>query len=168
MNKNGPRIVQAAERRRQAICLRREGFSYQAIADQLGMAKSSVHNAIDKAMVALEKEIEQEVKLLVALEIDRLDSLQQAIWCKAMEGNLGSVDRVLKIMDRRSKLLGLDAPTKIAATTPDGESLHSRIEAMSVEERRTRINELTKKIGTKNLLGEEGIIERGSIPNLPV
>jgi hypothetical protein len=35
---------------------------------------------------------------------------------------LAAVDRALKIMARRARLLGLDAPQKIAPTTPDGKS----------------------------------------------
>ena len=34
---------------------------------------------------------------------------------------LAAIDRLLKIQERRSKLLGLDKPTKIAPTNPDGD-----------------------------------------------
>ena len=34
---------------------------------------------------------------------------------------LAAIDRLLKIQERRSRLLGLDKPTKVASTTPDGE-----------------------------------------------
>ena len=34
---------------------------------------------------------------------------------------LAAVDRLLKIQERRARLLGLDKPTKVAPTTPDGE-----------------------------------------------
>jgi AraC-like DNA-binding protein len=34
---------------------------------------------------------------------------------------LAAIDRLLRIQERRSRLLGLDKPTKIAATDPDGE-----------------------------------------------
>lgn len=33
---------------------------------------------------------------------------------------LAAIDRLLKIQERRSKLLGLDKPTKVASTDPDG------------------------------------------------
>lgn len=38
------------------------------------------------------------------------------------DGNPAFLDGVMKCIDRRCKLLGLDAPTKIAPTTPDGQS----------------------------------------------
>ena len=144
MSKNDPRTITAAERRRRSVALRKEGLSYQAIADELGMARSSVHHTVGKAMATLEKEIEGEARLLGALEMERLDNLQVAIWSRAMEGHLGSVDRVLKIMDRRARLLGLDAPARIAHTTPDGGSDPA---AMSSQERRARIAELQAKMG---------------------
>jgi hypothetical protein len=33
------------------------------------------------------------------------------------------IDRVLKILERRARLYGLDAPTKIAPTRPDGQTV---------------------------------------------
>lgn len=53
---------------------------------------------------------------------DQAKRLLAAIWKEAVEGgDLKAVDRILKIMERRAKLLGLDAPTKVAATTASGE-----------------------------------------------
>ena len=40
-----------------------------------------------------------------------------------------AIDRMLRIMDRRAKLLGLDMPTKVAPTTPDGEQSASTEES---------------------------------------
>ena len=34
---------------------------------------------------------------------------------------LAAIDRLLKIQERRARLLGLDKPTKVASTSPDGE-----------------------------------------------
>jgi len=45
---------------------------------------------------------------VLQLELERLDAMQAAIWDDAMNGHLGAIDRVLKIMERRAKLLGLD------------------------------------------------------------
>lgn len=40
---------------------------------------------------------------------------------RARSGELEAIDRALKIAHRRAALLGLDRPTKIAPTTPDGD-----------------------------------------------
>ena len=36
------------------------------------------------------------------------------VWKQAKDGHLGAIDRVLKIQERRAKLLGLDAPSKVS------------------------------------------------------
>ena len=38
----------------------------------------------------------------------------QGLWPRARKGEAAAVDRVLKIGERRAKLLGLDAPTRTA------------------------------------------------------
>ena len=43
-----------------------------------------------------------------------MDALQHAVWDKALDGDLSAMDRVIKIMDRRARLLGLDAPQQVA------------------------------------------------------
>jgi hypothetical protein len=45
-----------------------------------------------------------------------LDGLQAAVMPAALDGDLGAVDRALAIEARRSKLLGLDRPTRVEAT----------------------------------------------------
>ena len=47
------------------------------------------------------------------LELRRLDKLLDAQWDKALNGDLGAVQAVLRIMDRRATYLGLDAPVKV-------------------------------------------------------
>jgi len=45
-----------------------------------------------------------------ATELKRLAELQKALHAKALKGDNAAVDRVLAILDRRAKLLGLAAP----------------------------------------------------------
>jgi hypothetical protein len=42
----------------------------------------------------------------------RLDALHQAIWPKALAGDVGAVHAILKIMEHRGRLLGLETPAK--------------------------------------------------------
>ncbi len=103
--------------------MRKAGFDYQTIADRLGYrSPSGAHKAVS---TALNKTLREPAKALRQVELERLDALLTGVWSAARRGNLGAVDRVLKIMDRRAKLLGLDAPTKVAIkdwreTLPDG------------------------------------------------
>ena len=49
-------------------------------------------------------------------ELARLDRLMQTHWPAAVEGNHMATGVVLQIMDRRMRLLGLDAPQRIDIT----------------------------------------------------
>lgn len=45
---------------------------------------------------------------LIKEELSRLDGMWTELHAKARKGDLGAIDRALKIMDRRSRYLGLD------------------------------------------------------------
>lgn len=106
------RRIAAAERHRQALDLRKAGASYRAIAAKLGYdSPSSVHKAVAAALRRITEEPAAEVR---TLELERLDALTIALWPQAAKGHLGAVDRLLRVMERRAKLLGLDAPERVA------------------------------------------------------
>ncbi len=48
------------------------------------------------------------------LEADRYDQLQRAIWAKCLKGDTWAIDRALKLMDQRARLLGLNLPPQPA------------------------------------------------------
>jgi hypothetical protein len=112
-------MIAAAEFRRQALELRRQGHTYSRIAEMLreqGIVRSgrAVEKGIKKAIAEITRELAEEVKVL---ELERLDDLLIPAMRMARAGNLGAIDRVLKIMDRRAKYLGLDlTPTKDEST----------------------------------------------------
>lgn len=113
-----PRRIEAADKQRRAVELRRAGASFRQIADELGYA--SVSSAYKAVMVALRKTLREPTDELRTLELERLDALTLVLWPKALQANLAAIDRLLRVMERRAKLSDLDAPTKIAPTTPDG------------------------------------------------
>lgn len=47
------------------------------------------------------------------LELAKLQDIELAVLRDAKKGNFGAVDRALRVMERRAKLLGLDATTTI-------------------------------------------------------
>jgi len=106
---SSPRRIQAKERQRQALELRKAGATYEDIASKLRYASATgAHKAVVRAMQAIIEEPAQEVR---KIEIERLDRMLLSVWGQVRDGNLGAIDRVLRIMERRARLLGLDAPT---------------------------------------------------------
>jgi len=103
--------VGVAEKRRRALELRKAGADYEAIARQVGYASGSgAFKAIQAALKDVVREPAEEVR---TIELERLDRIMLGLWKQATSGDARAVDRVLKIMERRAKLLGLDAPVKL-------------------------------------------------------
>lgn len=120
-NATSPRALVALQRQQQAVELRRAGRSYREIARQVGIGVASAHRLVAGAIAEVRATVAEDVAELRALELSRLDGMLGGLWPQARCGNLGAVDRVLKIMERRAKLLGLDAPVKVARTNAAGD-----------------------------------------------
>ena len=107
--------LNALEKQMQALELRKAGVSYARIAEALGYASGSgAHKAVSSALKKTLQEPSDELRML---EIERLDAMLAAIWGSVKQGQYGAQDRALKIMERRAKLLGLDAPVKADVTS---------------------------------------------------
>lgn len=124
------------QREMRALDMRIAGEDYQTIAEELGYSHAgSARRVVLKAMRIIRTDKVKHVRLF---ELARLDKLLGAAWERAMEGHLGAIQTVLKVMQQRAKLLGLDAPLKVAKTDVKGRD----IVTMSDEERAKRIEQL--------------------------
>lgn len=110
--KTDKRSTIATERRTKAFELRKSGLTYEKIGNKIGISTQAAHGLIKRELVRLSKQAEGDASLLRQLEIERLDCLIDAIWPKAMDGDLPAIDRVLRIAERRARFLGLDEPEK--------------------------------------------------------
>jgi len=66
----------------------------------------------------------------------RIDRAQAAIWDQVIKGNHGAIDRFVKLSERRSRILGLDAPAKMALTDPTGEKAYDPLHVYVPENNR--------------------------------
>lgn len=108
------------ERQIQAFELRKQGFSIRAIADRLKVSVGTAFNDIQDELNRLAELKAENAEEVRTLELERIDMLIKGLSPMAMVGNVGAVTAYLKCLERRAKLLGLDAPTKTALTNPDG------------------------------------------------
>ena len=105
------------ERMRMAVELRKNGHSWQSIADTVGCSRPYAEKLVKKALNAI---IEKPTQELIALELERLDAVLLPAFRAATSTdeqgnpiyNKDAIDSVLKIMERRAKFVGLDKPTK--------------------------------------------------------
>lgn len=97
--------IERATRRAEAFALRRNGVSTAAIAQHLGVHPRTVSTWIRDAIQAIPAE---EADAIRTLELERLDAIMAPQMRLALAGDGFAVDRVLRIMERRARLLGLD------------------------------------------------------------
>ena len=111
-------VKQTTDRVRQieALNLRRAGASYQQIADRLGY--SDYQSAFRSVQNLLKKMTSESVEELRAVENERLDTMQIAVWNDAVKGDDRAINTVIRISERRARLNGLDAPVQL--TGADG------------------------------------------------
>ena len=104
----------SAERIRESVELRRRGCGFHVIARRLGY--QGAKRACRGVMAGLKRtplEPNEEIRKLM---LSRLDALLDALWDQATGGEGQAVDRALKVMSLRAKLLGLDAPARVEVT----------------------------------------------------
>lgn len=90
------------------IKLRRAGFSLYEISETTSVPYSRVKKLLKQAVEQLGLIKHEEAEQLRELENERLDKMLVSIWERASNGSLPHIATVLKIMERRSKLLALD------------------------------------------------------------
>jgi transposase-like protein len=106
------RRITARARETAALEMRRQGQSYEKIAHSLGVTVSGAWRAVQRAYQRTVREADEAAEFNRALDLQRLDAVLEVIWPDVMDRRLGAVDRFLGILDRRARLLGLEAPQK--------------------------------------------------------
>ena len=107
-----PKMTVSAERRVQALELRKAGYTFPQIAAALEISTQAAYKHVVKALEVIHNEISEKTEELRTLEVERIDTLYMVMYKKAEKGDYNAVDRCIKLMERRAKLLGLDAPAK--------------------------------------------------------
>lgn len=130
--------LQTLERDGRALALRKQHLTYDQIAEQLGLSsKSAAYAAVQRALARVPYEAADEVR---QIENERLEQMARRTLAVMVgthvrlsggeivrdeHGNpltdpmpvLKAVDSMLKIMERRARLLGLDAPVDVNMIT---------------------------------------------------
>ncbi len=143
-----------AERRAIVLARRVEQVPYALISAELGIPEATARSDYHRALEQRRDELDAQRGVLVARELTTLDAAERAAWQvlrtrhitvqhgKIVRGDdgdpvlddapmLNAIDRILKIAERRARLLGLDAPvrTKIEVT----DALDAQIEQLVAE-----------------------------------
>lgn len=110
-----PLTPEQADRAAAAYDLRRQGRTYREVAEALGVSVAWAHELVQTAIKARIPEAAEETR---QLEVDRYDA-----WLYRLEQRLEKgadpekvIPILLKVSERRAKLMGLDAPKRVRVT----------------------------------------------------
>ena len=111
--KSSVRRIRTTEKTLKALELRKRGMNYTQIGEKLGCARSTACRYVISELENLADKCREEAVHVRDLELQRLDALYLKAWEAVEGGDLPAIDRCLRIMERRAKLLGLDAAQKV-------------------------------------------------------
>lgn len=103
-----PLTESTAELEKQACDLRTAGLTYEEIAGSLQLSgKAQAYRIVQRALRRIPAESVLELR---QIEAERLEAMTQILWPEVRQGNIKGIHALLKVMERRSRLMGLDVP----------------------------------------------------------
>jgi len=139
-SKTGKRKLTAKERERIALDMRIKGKTFKEIAEVLGITEAGAFKAAQRAIQKLDEKLKEKAEQVLTLEIERLNRMIDVLWPQVEAGEYAAVDRILRVMERRAKYLGLDKPAGLAIS---GEITHKH--ELTQEERLKRLQFLLEQ-----------------------
>lgn len=103
-----------AERRAQVMRLRLAGLPFDQIGAQLD-PPVSMQRAYQLYRDALARVVREPTEDVLTADLERLDLLWRAMLTRAAAGSARHAEIALRVLERRARMLGLDAPTKTEA-----------------------------------------------------
>lgn len=131
-----------AELEARAWELRKAGASFRAIGKELGFSHDTAFkyvNGVLHAVITSTREVAESAR---AIDAERLDTMLLALAAKIRAGNVGAIDAAVRIMARRARMFGYDAPQVVDASlvvTPGSGTSDSTALALSARQRLDRL-----------------------------
>lgn len=125
-------------RQEAAVGLRIAGAAYSEIAEVLGYSNATTaRQAVERSLAStVGQESREQLRFL---EARRLERILRGLWKKATDDknaeHLAAARTALAVIDRHSKLYGLDAPTEMVVYTPAASELEAWVSRMATQVR---------------------------------
>jgi hypothetical protein len=103
------RRLSAEEKKRAALALRLGGATYEQIGKAIGVDTSTASRYVSGIMKELKLEGAEELR---RIQFMRLEHMLMLKWPEVQEKKDSAMNMALAIMDRQTRLLGLDSPVK--------------------------------------------------------
>jgi hypothetical protein len=112
-----PHELAASEIDRRAAELRLRGYNFRQIGEAIGRSEQCAWDAVQRVARLTREATQGRAEQVRELELQRLDALLAKVWDRATdtqdEQQLAAVATVLRVSERRARLLGLDAPVQV-------------------------------------------------------
>lgn len=122
------------KKRRLAFSLRKRATPYSEIAEIMGCSVNQAEAWVKEELVLLDNGELSDINLLRRMHLEQIEAMMAAIMTpstgRKMDGtkvapHLESMDRMIKLMEQKAKLLGLNAPQTV--------DINQRIEILAIE-----------------------------------
>lgn len=104
----------------EALGFRIQGHSYPAIARRMNIATETAYNYINDALEKSGRLRADRIEIERELSAMQIDEAITYLWAKIKEGDPSAFMALVRGNQRKADLYGLDAPKRVAPTTPDG------------------------------------------------
>ena len=114
--------LQARENEQKALSLWLKGATFEQVAAAgFGIATANgAWRAVHRALARIPKEDADQAR---EAQLARLQALRLLLWNHAGADPIKAAEALIKLEAREARLLGLDMPTKVAVTDPDGNGI---------------------------------------------
>jgi hypothetical protein len=120
MSKTAPRRLLAAERSEKVLELRKAGATYLQCGKAVGVSEVRAFQICKERLAEINSRCQEETAEMRTLSRERLTLLLIKLTPSINSGDVQAIKEARQIDESMRRLLGLDAPTKVAPTTPDG------------------------------------------------
>lgn len=122
-----------AYRRRKAAELRLQHLTLDEIATALGVSKYTASTDLAAVRAEWAERRSASYEEWVGEELAKLDRLERTLLPAAIQGDYPAVDRIMSLMDRRARMLGLDKPQLHEHTVITMDAVESEIRRLEAE-----------------------------------
>lgn len=161
--------------------MRQAGVSSNEIARRFGMTTSAVGTAVRRQLEKLNREALMAYPEVLRMELERLDALQQSVWPLTqyrkvktddgteiqVEPDLKAVQTMLSIIDRRSKLLGMEqnninVQMDVSNTTP----IRATLAGSSPKDIASQFSPEAEARKLLEIMGNSGVLTKGYVDEI--
>jgi len=122
-----------ADRRRKVAELRLQHHPIAEIADRIGISKATASTDLAAVRDEWAERRSASYEEWVGEELAKLDRLERTLLPAAITGEYPAVDRIISLMDRRARMLGLDKPQLHEHTVITMDAVDAEIRRLEAE-----------------------------------